>query len=72
MNRAYYASENAEVKQCIVSHGLFHIILYYSVKTGTFNGCNLYMCEIEKEKMFCKHRIDLRVLLSNKMNFTSM
>lgn len=46
MNRAYYASENAEVKQYIVSHGLFRIILYYSVKTGTFNGCNLYMCEI--------------------------
>lgn len=72
MNQAYYARENAEVKQHIVSHGLFHIILYYSVQTGAFNGCNLYMSEIKKENMFCKHSIDLPVVLSNGMNFACM
>lgn len=74
MNQTYYASENAVIKQHILFHGSFYIILLYIslVKTDTFNGHNLYMCEIRRKKKFCKCSIDLPVLLSNGINFTCM
>lgn len=74
MNRAYYASENAMVKQYILSHGLFYIILLYIALLRLLPLMDVIcICVKSRRKiLFCKCSIDLSVVLSNGMKFTCM
>lgn len=74
MNRAYYASEKAMVKQYILSHGLFYIILLYIALLRLVPLMDVFCIYVKSRKKisFCKCSIDLPVVLSNGMNFTCM